>query len=325
LIYENLFNLVLIDPALNGADSLFVVGGYSSAAMLARHRSGDFAAEKNAIPANIRIQVIHGMYPQDGITRTDHEMFKSLSSPESTTEVRYLLTRPACHAKVYVWSTNGTPTTAFLGSANYSQGAFFGRTQEVLAPCDPEQALLYAQSIWSECIEVSNVQGIKAPAKRFKSTEVPTDSEIVISLLARGNVIPGGSGINWNLGTNRSHRKDKNAAYISTSNHTNKPGFFPSRSEVFLAHFDDGAIFPMRTMSAKVKGASIYNYGAITSAEDNQILGAYLRKRIGNAIGKNLDQQFIQMDDLVKYGRTSIKVTKLDDSTYHFDFARILA
>lgn len=57
------------------------------------------------------------------------------------------------------------------------------------------------------------------------------------------------------------------------------------------------------------------NGKALETTQNNALLGEYIRSRIGVPSGA-----FVEKSDLLKYGRTDVTLTKLDDETYHMDF-----
>ena len=54
----------------------------------------------------------------------------------------------------------------------------------------------------------------------------------------------------------------------------------------------------------------------LTSFPKNNILGRYLRKRLGLRM-----EEFITFDHLKAYGRTDINIKKIEDGIYSFDFS----
>jgi hypothetical protein len=324
MIQSDFYKQILLDPLKFNPDELYVVGGYSSSAMLRRHIEGDPESdikEKSALPENLQLKVLHGMFAQDGMTALEHSEFVKLTESHSNVEVRCTTVRPASHMKIYAWARESQHLIAFSGSANYSQGAFFGRTREILSECDANLALQIAKELWAEATPIAEVT-LKFAAKRLERiAQTPSDTLILPLTVNNGLRMPDASGINWHTGPKRTHRKDKDAAYISVSHHSDTPGFFPSRKEVFLAQWDDGTVMPMRTISGKHKGAGIHRYGGITSCDDNQILGRYLRERISAKIGIPMKDIPVELIHLQVYGRTAIQVTRTGDSTYMFDFS----
>ena len=55
---------------------------------------------------------------------------------------------------------------------------------------------------------------------------------------------------------------------------------------------------------------------AIHSTKNNSLLGKYFRKRLGVPLGEFVTRQHLQA-----YGRTDIKICKIDNETYFMDFS----
>ena len=125
LLSEDLFSHILLEPVKSGADELRIISGYATAAMADRHIN-----KIKEIKPNIKIKLIIGMCPIDGISLTNHEGFKHLVNNEFPGELEcsYLCKMPAVHSKIYVWTQATEPLLSFVGSANYTQMAFFFQT-----------------------------------------------------------------------------------------------------------------------------------------------------------------------------------------------------
>jgi hypothetical protein len=63
MITSNLFEEVLINPALKGADKLYIVSGYATSAM-AFHHLEQVIKQRNR---SVQVQLIVGMCVQDGL------------------------------------------------------------------------------------------------------------------------------------------------------------------------------------------------------------------------------------------------------------------
>ena len=55
---------------------------------------------------------------------------------------------------------------------------------------------------------------------------------------------------------------------------------------------------------------------AVTTTDNNSILGRYIRQRIGVDEGS-----LISVEDLERYGRTDFVLSKIDDETFQFDIS----
>lgn len=165
------------------------------------------------------------------------------------------------------------------------------------------------------------------------------------------------AGLNWGYSSGMPAIGD---AYISisTSNIRQCSDLFIKNHPIYVI-WDDGT---KMTMLAEQNSQGIGDgvlYGkALSSYRDKSILGNYLRKRIGEKIGKNLiysdyakntlknlkltnkgdkeaikdeirntplllqelNDKFITLNDLQQYGRTNISVRILENGIYYFDF-----
>jgi len=70
---NNLFDTVLIKPALSGAKTLYIVSGYASPAIVYQHLN-----HVNDVSVNLII----GMAKRDGIRLGSHKTFKKLASSD---------------------------------------------------------------------------------------------------------------------------------------------------------------------------------------------------------------------------------------------------
>lgn len=55
---------------------------------------------------------------------------------------------------------------------------------------------------------------------------------------------------------------------------------------------------------------------AIHTTKSNSIFGKYFRERLNVPLGN-----FVVKQDLINYGRTDVKICKIDDETYFMDFS----
>lgn len=124
---------------------------------------------------------------------------------------------------------------------------------------------------------------------------------------------PPKSGINWGHNGRSGLRQPSrtgNEAYLSISQHVHRENthFLPDEKEKLLVLTDDGEMFVCVVAQGKRK--------AIETPDSNSILGAYLRNRIGVSLG-----DFVELSDLNRYGRDSIRLIKIHEGLYLFDFS----
>ena len=141
------------------------------------------------------------------------------------------------------------------------------------------------------------------------SPAVITDNCVDLSLLSTrtGETHNAGAGLNWGQSTVTRKRSSPDEAYIPIPAHISRSGFFPDRARHFTIITDDGFSFDCVVAQDGDK--------AMETPKDNSILGKYFKRRIGVKLG-----DFVYKHHLVNYGRTSVKICKIDDETYYLDF-----
>lgn len=323
LITEDLFSKVLLQPANNSANNLYIVSGYASSAMVFHH-----AESLKKQYSDIKIHLIIGMTARDGLSKTNHLGFKNLMEKEliGKFECSYLINQHPVHSKVYSWLYNNEPVKGFTGSVNYSQQAFVGKTQgEVATECNPTQAYEYYQSLVDDSIfcthqnaedliTLYNDNRIVQPAEEDTEHDSILGLEkVTVSLISKklGIVAPS-SGLNWG---HRDKNKDRynrnlNEAYIQLSSDVYNSDFFPIRATHFTILTDDGKTLICTRAQKDAQGH------AIETPHNNSLLGEYFRYRLGVSYGK-----LVTLEDLHSYGRTDIDFYKIDEENYFMDFS----
>ena len=320
MIIENLYKQVLIDPALSNCNNLYIVSGYASATM-AYHHLNDLLEN---LP-DLKINLIIGMARIDGIAYSNHKGFQGLQNNYSKNfKCSYIYQNHPVHSKIYTWCNAGNPLYGFIGSANYTQTAFFGNKQrEVLASCDPNITFEYFKCLIPDSIdcnfnEIENyvkicndkdyARGIRREIEGIDNerfSDLTNDLENVsVSFLDREGDLPSTSGLNWGQREGR----EKNQAYIRLVSSIYNTEFFPPRGIEFTVRTDDAKIFVCKRAQDNGK--------AIETPLNNSYLGEYFRYRLGLSNG-----QFIKKQDLINYGRTDVTFYKIDDETFLMDFS----
>jgi len=333
LFYSNLYQSVLLEPAIiRKADTLKIVSGYSSPAMCFRHIE-DIVVRQMIVS----IELIVGMTSNDGVFEGDHIAYADLTDSGHlglSFSCSYIYKRPGVHSKLYLWEKNGQPIEAYIGSANYSQGAFVNsNTREILEACDPSEASEYFNSIGPDTIYCNNPDvenEVIINRVRKSSFKRPPPSEVVgstiipmtageataefvrLSLLDGRREVPKRSGLNWG----QRDKRDPNQAYISVPIDVMRMRFFPDREEPFTVLTDDGKAIICVTAQPKIKGTGVDHYGAIQSSTNNSLLGEYFRYRLGLSSGA-----FVNTYDVTNYGRVDVTFYKIDSETYYMDFS----
>lgn len=307
MIYRDLYQKILIDPASMGNDELFIVSGYASATFLRRHLE-----DIKEISSNIIINLLIGMPHK----KNDHRAYLNIkdSYPNSFNGSYYIGT-PGVHSKAYVWAKNNTPQIGFTGSANYSQYGFFHNMQEnQMNNDDPLEIKNYFDSLISRSIKIDDyvltnndsieTVNLETSIPQGEIQWMQNKKIVIISWLDKQGRLPMKSGINWGQRPGR----EPNQAYLPLRSDSRDEGFLPTRALRFTLLTDDNKVFDCVVAQEGRK--------AIQTTNDNSELGKYLRNRLNVEEGKLVSKQ-----DLMTYGRTDFLLKKLDDETFFLDFS----
>jgi hypothetical protein len=323
---QNLFDEILIQLAKRGANKLFVVSGYATAAMAFGHMEA--IKESNH---EIEIELIVGMSPVDGLSKTNHKGFQELMETTFAGNFlcSYLTELPSVHSKLYAWFKDDQPVCGFVGSANYTQNAFGKNQREIMTDSDPKEGLDYfqqliPQTIYCNHLEAENLIQIYNErhfqrVERERETIRQEEANIIVATVEPGLVglpcvrlsfldkkghVPKSSGLNWGQRSNR----EPNQAYIGVPSSIYNTDFFPDRKVQFTVLTDDEKI--LICTRAQDNGKAIH------TPHNNSLIGEYFRNRLGVANGAA-----VGLDDLLGYGLTDVTFYKIDDETYYMDFS----
>lgn len=309
---------VLIEPAQLGAERLCIVSGYATPSMAAWHMQK--LKDCNIQP--IRIDLIVGMCPVDGLSMISHMGFQDIiasynSIPNySQFNCQYVYQGPGVHSKLYVWLKNKKPFCAFSGSANYTLTAFSNKRREILNECDPDHAFDYFNLIEEDSIYCTNGEVeeyirmyrenpvLDCESSEHKEAHWENDS-VTLSLLSKSGEVGSRSGLNWGQRDGR----EPNQAYIPLPASIARSGFFPLNKQHFTVITDDNKSLVLRVEQQNDK--------AITTPENNSRIGEYFRNRLGVSNGAP-----VWRSDLERYGRTDVTFYKYDDEQFYMDFSR---
>lgn len=320
MITTDIAGSMLFAPLTLDVNELCIVSGYATPTMLSWYMKNLY--HKTRFP--IKISLLVGMVPFDGISVSVHEGFIQLIRGDKPQEIHklecsYIYDNPAVNSNLYIWAKDGIPKTAFAGSAYFVQNSFVGHhRQEVMEICDPEEAMRYYQSligrsIYAQHSEIEEyvrihpthpvldrenilIEGIDTAQERYET--------VTLSLITRTGEPGIRSGLNWGQRPGR----NPNEAYISLPSKIARSGFFPLEKRHFTAITDDRHQLILRIEQQNNK--------AITTPARNSDLGEYFRNRLGLANGA-----FVTRADLEEYGRTNVIFMKLDEETYYMDFS----
>lgn len=263
-------------------------------------------------------EVIYGMFNEMPRPQLHQKM---LELNDSKTKIYY----PSflCHSKCYIWLQDNKPLKALIGSANFSSNGLYNDYRETLFEVEPRE--LYSIKAYIELILDTSIicteHGI--PIK----VTPPINQEVCDMPLY--NVQTGqtqnAAGINWGMNSGKNHTKENDAYIAILKDHIKKyPNLFPPKlpkiqnkkrqNEVIEIIWDDGT-----DMEGLFEGSQEYNGitypKQISSAPSKEILGKYLRKRIGVREGEK-----VLREDLLKYGRDFVSISLLSEGVYFFDF-----
>lgn len=326
MLTKDLFKEILFQPAQNGANKLYVVSGYATAAMAFHHLQ--FLQQNNH---QVSVELIIGMSASDGLSESNHKGFQKLVQNDfaGAFSCSYLTEMPPVHSKVYAWYKDEQPVCGFIGSANYTQTAFGKNQREVMTLADAEQGLDYfqgliPQSIYCDNIDAENfvqiynersyqrVRRERIAAQQPESETIPLLPSLLglpsvqINLLDRNGVLPSRSGLNW--GQRPELHREPNQAYIKLPSSVYNTDFFPPRTAHFTVLTDDGKV--LICTRAQDNGKAIH------TPHNNSLIGEYFRNRLGLPNGAP-----VTTDDLLQYGRTTVDFYKIDAETYFMDYS----
>lgn len=321
MITDNIAQTALFDPLINSVNELYIVSAYATPTMLSWYIKNLY--HKTQTP--IKVYLLIGMIPFDGISASIHEGFVQIIRSElpqeiSKLECSYIYDEPSVHSNVYIWARDSVPIKAFAGSANFIQSSFVGHhRQEILCECNPKEAMQYYlslvdRSIYAHHSEIEEYIVIhpthpvldreNAIVDGYKILEQDGLEMVTLSLVTRCGDPGKRSGLNWGQRPNR----NPNEAYIPLPTRIAKSGFFPLEKRHFVAITDDRHQLILRIEQQNDK--------AITTPARNSDLGEYFRNRLGLANG-----EFVTRDALERYGRKDVVFVKLDEETYYMDFS----
>ncbi|MCL2148367.1 MAG: NgoFVII family restriction endonuclease [Methanomassiliicoccaceae archaeon] len=317
---NELLEEVLINPS-DYCDELHIISGYATSSMAKRHLEQLDALHKGT-GRGVKVHLVIGMIPKDGLSAVEHEGFKAIKSSRRGFNCSYVMVnRPATHAKAYIWLKDGIPQKAYAGSANYSQNAFYGGQVEMMVSMDSSEAESFFQSLSrdtaycdiDEIEDMVNIVSEREFKKRLRNIEgdIKNSSKdmVTLSLLTEDGSMGKRSHLNWGQRPNR----NPNEAYIAIPRTIGRKGFFPPKGTVFTVLTDDAEA--LHCVTAGNKAADIPKQ--IETTEDNSKLGRYFRNRLGVPLGR-----CVQMEDIDRYGRKDVTFVNLGDGTYYMDFSK---
>ncbi len=328
MLTKDLFTEVLFQPAQNGANKLYVVSGYATAAMAFYHMQRLLKDEYR-----VTVELIIGMSASDGLSESNHKGFQKLVQNDFMVmfSCLYLTEMPPVHSKIYSWYKGNEPICGFIGSANYTQTAFSNNQREAMTQADAEQGLNYfkelaSQSIYCDHIDAEsfvqiynekNYERVKRERKTAQKPQAEVEiaqpfpsllglPSVQVNLLDKKGNLPQRSGLNW--GQRPEYNREPNQAYIKLPSSIYNTPFFPEKGVHFTILTDDGKVLICTRAQDNAK--------AIETPHNNSLIGEYFRNRLGLPNGAR-----VTTDDLLRYGRCTVDFYKIDDETYFMDFS----
>ncbi|MDR2772170.1 MAG: NgoFVII family restriction endonuclease [Elusimicrobiota bacterium] len=319
MIYENLYEKVLIEPCKEGADTLKIISGFATSTMASEHLED---LHQKHLTAQIILTV--GMCPAAGLSVSNHKGFQNIvnSNAEAFRKhfvCSYIYKAPSVHTKLYVWYKKQSLYRAFVGSANYTHNAFYNQ-REILAEIASQNIEHYCQTLDAVSILCNHPDAetlvrfyndsgyYKDKLLRPGPTKyLPNINYVVVSLLShRTGEVQNKGGLNWGQRPGR----NKNQAYLQLPADVYKSDFFPKAPQTFTVITDDSKTFICRRAEKDQQGQAIH------TPLNNSSLGEYFRNRLGLPNGSVVTRQ-----DLEKYGRTDVVFYKFDTGDYYMDFS----
>ncbi len=302
MLTNDLFGEVLIQPAVElGSGHLNIVSGYASPSMVDWHFQ---EIAKN--DCEMHLNLIVGMTKKEGIIKEKHLAFVEATNKYNF-DCRYIAKGKPVHTKVFVWLKTNKPVMAYSGSANYTLNGFSGDQQEVLCRCNPIDAqnffnLMFKDSI--SCKDPKIEEEINLIEHRTQRQLLQLNTVTLSLLDSQTNETHNAGGLNWG----QREKRDSNQAYLPVPSKIYKSDFFPPIKQRFNVLTDDGEMFIFARAQQHGK--------ALHTPLGNNLMGLYFRARIGVRSG-----EFVKKEDLLKYGRTDVHISKVDDNNYFLDFS----
>lgn len=228
----------------------------------------------------------------------------------------------ACHSKCYLWMKDDKPLKGLIGSANFSSNGLMNDYRESLMEIDDNQLYMlkgYIDIIYNTSKECT----------LYDVQSVPTQLHLDICEMILFDPSTGqtqnGAGLNWGFAEGSHVRQNDAYLPIRTNYIKQSPHLFPpiqynpeltrgALVEVIEMVWDDGISMLGKLEGSQPVGELKYPKQISTFPHKDE-LGKYLRNRIGVEYG-----QRVTMEDLIRYGRTSINISLIQEGVYYFDF-----
>jgi len=194
------------------------------------------------------------------------------------------------HSKLFYWSKNGEPHSAWIGSPNYSLLAFglkeeSDTREEVLAPVPATKVAAYLENIFAQATGLHDditraipieIEATEEPELGAPSFVLPLEldrAEYAVCPMVSaktGSVHNAGAGLNWGQPTASRRRSDANAAYLPLP--ADQRSIFPEIGVNFEVICPDGQVLVMSRSQSDGK--------AISCPASGESFGLYLRSAL---------------------------------------------
>ena len=324
MLYEqNLEELIFNRHEMIESDELIVLSGYLGPRPVGRLKE---------LPFNST--VIYGMYGDKGIQNNLHNSL--LHHQNNINNVNIFYSNIPIHSKCYIWKYKNEVKHALIGSANFSINGLSTPYREVLAETtrDTYKPLnTYIDRIMKHSTICTDI--ILPSKKIITSVSSGLLNICNISLLDNNDNIQNASGLNWGYeknGNKAKKRRENDACLVIRKSHlVDHPNLFPPiqdyspmiiegaraqrKNDKVEIIWDDGTTMDGLLEGSQVEDGITYPKN-FSSSPQKDIIGKYLRARLGVPLGKKVTKE-----DLEKYGRTTIGVSLQNEGIYCFDFS----
>ena len=310
------------------ADELIVLSGYIGI---------DPIQQTKGLPYDTK--VIYGMYEESGISEQLHNSVVTVNNTLAKTDVLYA--GSAIHSKCYIWRRENEIVEALTGSANFTVPGLTTPGRELLIDVSEDSFKIlneYVDDIIGNSVDCCDIKQDELKIASFIKPQVISKKGIILSsdmkcdasLVGKGDEVPAMSGINWGLANGHVAEGDAYIA-ISAKMISEYPFLFPPKQMDFKKDkdegkknrqndyieiiWDDGTIMKGLLEGTQEINGVIYP-NKISSAPKKNILGKYLRQRLGVDINHQITKA-----DLLRYGRTDITITLEGEGVYGMNFA----
>ena len=235
-----------------------------------------------------------------------------------------------CHSKCYLWLDGEEIIKGVVGSANFSSNGLENDYRESLVEVDQRQLRIikgYIDIIQRSSVECTEVV-LGEPEQETEPEPEQVQGKVCEMVLydpSTGEVQPS-TGLNWGL-SERGHVRLNDASITIRTDHIRRyPNLFPPLDpvpdprrrnllQVIEFIWDDETVMKGRLEGSQPVNGKKYPK-QITSFPNKDILGRYIRERIGVPSGQRVTRQ-----DLRNYGRDTITLSLLEEGVYYVDFS----